>query len=93
MAAGGGSDSDSPAPAPASRRRRRRREIAHADGTLLVLNRDGSIDLLAADRSVRQSWSTEDPEWAAQAFRFGIRVQERTIAPRGPDTGSAKPGL
>jgi hypothetical protein len=74
-------------------RRHKRREIAQPDGTTLVLNRDGSIDLLAADRSVTQSWSTDDPEWAMHAFRFGIRAQERTIAPRGPDTGSDRPGF
>jgi hypothetical protein len=78
--------------APASRRGSRRREVGQADGTTLVLNRDGSIDLLAADRSVVQSWSGDDPEWATHAFRLGIRVQERTIAPRGPDTGTDKPG-
>lgn len=79
-------------PARPSGRRHRRRELARADGTTLVLNRDGSIDLLAADRSVRQSWSATDPEWGIHAFRFGIRRQERTVAPRGPDAGTAKPG-
>jgi len=78
--------------APPSRRRSRRREVGQADGTTLVLNPDGSIDLLAADRSVKQSWSSGDPDWATPAFRLGIRAQERTIAPRGPDTGSDKPG-
>lgn len=71
----------------------RRRELATADGGTLVLRTDGTIDLLAADRTVVQSWTPDDAEWGAHAFRFGIRVQERTIAPRGPDTGSAKPGF
>lgn len=76
----------------ASRRRPRRREIGQADGTTLVLNQDDSIDVLAADGSVERSWTAADPEWAYYAFRFGIRSQPRTIAPRGPDTGSDKPG-
>jgi len=71
----------------------KRRELATADGGTLVLRTDGTIDLLAADRTVVQSWGSEEAEWGAHAFRFGIRVQERTIAPRGPDTGSAKPGF
>jgi hypothetical protein len=84
--------SDARASSRSSGRRHRRREVGQADGTTLVLNRDGSIDLLAADRSVQRSWSTVDPEWVTHAFRFGIRPQERTVAPRGPDTGSARPG-
>ena len=71
----------------------KRRELATADGGALVLRTDGTIDLLAADRTVVQSWDPEDPEWGGHAFRFGIRVQERTVAPRGPDTGSDKPGF
>ena len=74
-------------------RQYKRRELATADGGMLVLLSDGTIELLAADRTVAQSWKREDAEWGAHAFRFGIRVQERTIAPRGPDTGSAKPGF
>jgi hypothetical protein len=71
----------------------KRRELATADGGALVLRTDGTIELLAADRTVVQSWDPEDPEWGGHAFRFGIRVQERTVAPRGPDTGSDKPGF
>ncbi len=74
-------------------RQYKRRELATADGGALVLRTDGTIDLLAADRTVVESWKPEDPEWGVHAFRFGIRVQERTVAPRGPDTGSAKPGF
>jgi len=71
----------------------KRRELATADGGTLVLRTDGTIELLAPDHAVVQSWSPADPEWGGHAFRFGIRVQERTVAPRGPDTGSAKPGF
>jgi hypothetical protein len=71
----------------------KRRELATAEGGTIVLRTDGTIDLLAADHTVVQSWNPEDSEWGAHAFRFGIRVQERTIAPRGPDTGSDKPGF
>ena len=62
------------------------------DEVALVLRTDGTIDILAPDRTVVQSWKPGDPEWGGHAFRFGIRVQERTVAPRGPDTGSDKPG-
>ena len=77
----------------ASRRRPRRREIGQADGTTLVLSPDGSIDLVAADGSVEQTWRASDAAWPAVAFRFGVSVQDRTVAPHGPDTGSAKPGM
>ena len=75
------------------RRRFKRRELVQADGTALVLNPDGSIELRAADRTVSQTWHPDDPEWGRHAFRFGIRDQARTVAPRGPDTGSARPGF
>jgi len=87
-----GTGPDRTAPTRPSQRHYKRRELATADGGRLVLRTDGTIELLAADRTVVQSWSREDDEWSVHAFRFGIRVQERTIAPRGPDTGSAKPG-
>jgi hypothetical protein len=86
-----GSDPQPSARAP--RRRYKRREIAQADGGRLLLNADGSIEARAADGTVTQSWRPEDPEWGLHAFRFGIHAQERTVAPRGPDTGSAKPGF
>jgi hypothetical protein len=76
-----------------STRHYKRRELATADGGALVLRTDGTIDLLAADRTIVQSWDPGDPEWGDHAFRFGIRVQERTVAPRGPDTGTDKPGF
>jgi len=91
VAKGVGPDRSAMTPPPT--RRYRRRELATADGGGLVLRTDGTIDLLAADRTIVQSWNPDDPEWGAHAFRFGIRVQERTVAPRGPDTGSAKPGF
>lgn len=71
----------------------KRRELATADGGRLVLRTDGTIELLAADRKVAQSWGPEDAEWGTYAFRFGIRLQARTTTPRGPDTASAKPGF
>ncbi len=76
-----------------SRRRFKRRELVQADGTTMVLQADGTIELRAVDGTVARSWSPDDPEWGLHAFRFGIRTQARTIAPRGPDTGSAKPGF
>jgi hypothetical protein len=91
VAEGIGPDRSAPTRPPV--RHYKRRELATADGGSFVLRTDGTIDLLAADRTVVQSWGPEDAEWGDHAFRFGIRVQERTIAPRGPDTGSAKPGF
>jgi hypothetical protein len=82
-----------PAPGHPPRRRYRRRELTRPDGTTLVLNGDGSIDLRATDGTIVQSWKPDDAGWDTQAFRFGIRAQERTIAPRGPDTGSDRPGF
>jgi hypothetical protein len=90
VAEGNGTDSTAMTKPPA--RHYKRRELATADGGALVLRTDGTIDILATDRTVVQSWKPGDPEWGGHAFRFGIRVQERTVAPRGPDTGSDKPG-
>ena len=69
------------------------RERAIGDGGRLVLRTVGTIELLAADGTVTQSWGPEEAEWGTYAFRFGIRLQARTMAPRGPDTASAKPGF
>lgn len=91
VAEGSGTDRTAMAKPPA--RHYKRRELVTADGGRLVLRTDGTIDLLASDRTVAQSWSPTDPDWGIHAFRFGIRVQERTVAPRGPGTGSAKPGF
>jgi hypothetical protein len=91
VADGSGPDRDAMSKPPT--RHYKRRELATADGGALVLRTDGTIDLLAADRTVVQSWNPGDPEWGGHAFRFGIRVQERTVAPRVPDTGSDKPGF
>jgi hypothetical protein len=90
VAEGSGTDRDAMTRPPT--RHYKRRELVTADGGALVLRTDGTIDILAADRTVVQSWKPGDPEWGGHAFRFGIRVQERTVAPRGPDTGSDKPG-
>lgn len=84
---------DRTAPTRPSLRHYKRRELATADGGRLVLRTDGTIDLQSVDGTVAQSWGPEDAEWGTYAFRFGIRVQRRTMAPRGPDTGSAKPGF
>ena len=73
-------------------RRFRRRELVQGDGTMLVLNADGSIELRAVDRSVARTWRPDDPEWGATAFRFGIRAQEPTVSPRRPVAGSDRPG-
>ncbi len=74
------------------RRHFKRRELAAPDGGRLALRADGTIELLAADGTVAQSWGPDDPDWGTHAFRFGIRTQERTVAPRRPGIGSDKPG-
>jgi hypothetical protein len=73
-------------------RRFRRRELVQGDGTALVLNADGSIELRAVDRTVVRTWRPDDAEWGAHAFRFGIRAQEPTVPPRRPVAGSDRPG-
>ena len=78
---------------PSPVRHYKRPELAIPDGGRLVLRTDGTIELLAADGTVTQSWGPEEAEWGTYAFRFGIRLQARTMAPRGPDTASAKPGF
>ena len=63
----------------------RRREIRHTDGTSLVLRSDGTITALDATGKVEQTWPEEDPGWADQAIRFGVRPRELTVKPGRPD--------
>jgi hypothetical protein len=76
----------------ATGRRFRRRELVQGDGTTLVLNPDGSIELRAVDRTAVRTWRPDDPGWGATAFRFGIRSQGPTVPPRRPVSGSDRPG-
>ena len=81
-----------PSRTPAARRRRfRRRELELPDGSRLVLNGSGSIDQVAADGEVKQSWAREDPDWARHAIRFGLQPQESTIPPHGRYVRGSRP--
>lgn len=74
-------------------RRYRRHEITLADGGRLALHPNGSIDHVAEDGSVVESWDPGHPEWAQHALRFGIRPQAVTVAPRprGPVASRIRP--
>lgn len=73
-----------PAPTPAHRARRyRRRELPLADGGRLVLRADGAIEHLGAAGAATQTWTPDDPAWADQAIRFGLRPQAPTVRPDG----------
>ena len=63
----------------------RHRRLRAADGTSLVLRTDGAITALAADGSVTQRWTEDDPEWPKQAIRFGVLPRTSTAKPGRPD--------
>jgi hypothetical protein len=72
----------SPNPA-AHGRRFKHRELELPDGGKLVLYADGSIAQLGADGTRTQKWSSDDPEWASHAIRFGLFPQDATVPPTG----------
>lgn len=71
-------------------RRYRRHAIELADGGTLVLGVDGSIERSDAAGATTHAWTPEDPGWADQAIRFGIRQQPVTVAPQGRRTQGPK---
>ena len=77
---------------PATRGRRYRpHAIDLADGSRLVLGKDGSIDRIDDHGSEVHRWKPDDPEWADQAIRFGLHPQASTITPQGRDVQGTKP--
>lgn len=74
------------------RHRYKRRELELPDGGKLVLDADGSIIQTASDGSTMHAWSSDDPQWAERAFRFGIRSGRTTVTPRDrDDQGTDRP--
>jgi hypothetical protein len=80
---------DGPVPREPSRtsalhgRRYRRHVIELADGGSLVLGVDGSIVRTDAEGATTHTWAPDDPAWADQAIRFGLRPQVPTVTPQG----------
>ncbi len=54
-------------------------ELDLEDGDALVLNANGSIDIVDADGNHENDWDTDDPEWANQARHFGL--SRKDLAP------------
>jgi len=63
----------------------RHRRLRHEDGTSLVLRTDGTITALTAQGTADQVWAEDEPGWADQAIRFGIRPRVSTAKPGRPD--------
>ncbi len=61
----------------------RPRALTLADGDRLVLDATGSIARIAADGTAKQTWAPDDPDWAGQAIRFGLRERVATANPHG----------
>jgi outer membrane biosynthesis protein TonB len=81
-------------PAPSGHGHRfKRREIDLADGEKLVLNADGSIGHVDPAGQTKQTWTSDEPEWARHAIRFGLFPQNLTVRPPGSrDRGVKPPG-
>jgi hypothetical protein len=81
-----------PSRSPATRGRRfKPHSLALANGAKLTLSADGSIDHVDGQGATIHSWTPDDPEWANQAFRFGLHPQAPTVAPQGPVQGTKPP--
>ena len=74
---------------PAARFRPRR--LAIADGESLALRGDGTIEHLDAAGIAVERWAADDPAWAAQAIRFGLKPSPTTVVPRGRDVPGSRP--
>ncbi len=72
-------------------RRFRPRRITLANGELLVLHRDGTIEHTDAAGAVKQAWSPGDPDWPRHAIRFGLHETRPTVKPTGRDASSERP--
>jgi hypothetical protein len=67
------------------------RRVALAGGETLALRRDGTINHLAADGSVLESWAPGAPGWSQRAIRFGLRDTPDTVHPSGRDEPDQHP--
>ncbi|MGA2512333.1 MAG: hypothetical protein ABSG37_01770 [Candidatus Limnocylindrales bacterium] len=68
---------------PGAGRRFKRRQVKLAEGGVLALRADGSIEQTDAAGEITGTWATGDPGWARHAIRFGLHPQPETVAPHG----------
>ena len=73
------------------RRRFRRHELSMPDGSRLRLDADGVISHVDQAGDTERSWTRDDPDWARQALRFGLRVAEPTVPPTGRPVAARPP--
>jgi hypothetical protein len=62
-----------------------------ADGEVLVLGSDGTIERRDAAGATLERWTADDPAWEAHAIRFGVRGSPTTVVPRGRDVPGSRP--
>jgi len=67
------------------------RGLGLADGSRLVLGKDGSIDHIDVHGSRVHRWMPDDPEWPDQAIRFGLHPQAPTVTPDGRHVQGTNP--
>lgn len=78
-----------PGGSPAARFRPRR--LPAANGELLVLRGDGTIERRDAAGATLERWAVDDPGWADHAIRFGLHASPTTVAPSGRGVPGSKP--
>lgn len=78
-----------PGGGPAARFRPRRLPVAN--GEILALRGDGTIERRDAAGTVLERWGPDDPSWADHAIRFGLHPSATTVHPSGRDVPGSKP--
>jgi hypothetical protein len=69
----------------------RPRRLALANGELMVMAADGTIERRDAAGTCLERWGREDAAWASVAIRFGVRAAPETVVPRGRDVPGTRP--
>jgi hypothetical protein len=69
----------------------RPRRLQNANGELLVLAGNGTLERRDANGVMLQRWSPEDAGWADQAIRLGLHASPTTVAPSGRFVPDSKP--
>jgi hypothetical protein len=69
----------------------RPRRLQSANGELLVLAGNGTLERRDANGVTIQRWAPDDAGWADQAIRLGLHQSPTTVAPSGRYVPDSKP--
>ncbi len=72
--------------------RYRARRIQLAEGAILELHGNGTIEHHDPAGEVVEAWRPDDPDWPRHALRFGLRAAPPTVKPSGRDAPTTRPG-